>query len=427
MACGSDILRIFLQRDHPVEPEKCLNASEVFCMAPWSHIHVLPSGKIYACCMSAHAKKNAIGDLHKGDTLEGAWNSRKMRKLRRQMLMCRESGLCERCYIAEKNDQGSLRKSVNFLMAHHFDWVHRTSCDGFMDVFKVPYLDIRFSNLCNFRCRICSPYLSSGWYRDARKLWLIRRSMPKVLNVADGNPAFLSKIFELLEDVECIQFGGGEPLIMEEHYQILERLMKLRKYDVRLSYNTNCSVIQHKQYNLLEMWNGFNDVFIMASLDGSHGRGDYMRKGQHWEVTEENIRRIRRECPRVRFRLSPTISLFNAFHLIDFYKELYEKGTIHINEFATNILLEPSMYNIRNFPEPLKARLTCQYNEFIATYLTDHNASEETKNHFRAVIQYMNEESLHRLFIFKAVTRILDKLRNESFPEVFPELGELLK
>ncbi len=194
----------------------------------------------------------------------------------------------------------------------------------------------------------------------------------------------------------------------------------------QISYNTNCSIIKYKNYDLLEMWKNFKDILIMASLDGSHERGEYMRKGQKWDIIEKNIAKIRKECPHIYFQLSPTISVFNAFHLIDFYKGLYEKGYIKVDEIATNILLEPAEYNIRNFPPHLKSKLTQQYDDFIATYLEANNATEKTKDHFRAVINYMNEENMNNLSGFKTITKRLDKLRNEEFPEVFPEIKELV-
>ena len=411
--------------DTAVDPQGLLKRSRVFCMAPWSHIHVLPDGKIYACCMSAHSEKNALGDLHKGDSLEKAWNSRKMRGIRRSMLSGKRTSLCERCYIAEENKQHSFRNSVNYEMAHHVDAVKKTARDGRLREFKVPYLDIRLSNLCNYRCRICCAGLSSAWRDDALKLGWIDDSMPKVLNAGEGNNEFMSSVIDLVDDVERIFFAGGEPLIMDEHYEILDRLMKKEKWNTHIAYNTNCSVIRYKRYDLLEMWKKFKDVFILASLDGSHERGDYMRKGQEWDTVEQNILEIKKECPHVRFRLSPTVSLFNAFHMIDFYKELHEKGLIGIDDIGTNILLEPAMYNIRNFPPHLKSELTERYKDFIAVYLDTHKALEETKNHFRAVVNYMNGDTLKDLWKFKWVTSRLDELRDESFSEIFPEIREL--
>jgi len=422
----ADILEKFIKRKCVKDPDILLKTSEVFCMAPWTHIHVLPTGKIYTCCMSAHLKRNAIGDLHKKDTLESAWNSPKMRNIRKNMLKGKKDNLCERCYIAEKNNQHSFRQSINVNLAHHFDMVQQTDNNGYLKSFKVPYLDIRFSNRCNYRCRICCPNLSSGWHHDAIKLGLINDSMPKVLDAAEGNSAFLPEVIELLDDLEMIMFAGGEPLIMDEHYKILEILIKKKKWGTNISYNTNCSIIHYKDYDLLNMWSNFKNIFIMASLDGSHKRGDYMRKGQKWEIVEKNIAKIRKECPHIRFQLCPTVSLFNAFHLIDFYKQLYEKGYIQVDEIATNILLEPPAYNIRNFPPHLKSKLTQMYNDFITTYLEPKNAGETTINHFRAVINYMNEKKLNKLSRFKLLTMALDDLRNENFSEVFPEIKELV-
>ena len=409
-----------------IDAEELLKRSETFCMAPWSHIHVLPSGKIFTCCMAAHLKKNAVGDLHGGDSLESAWNSRKMREIRRSMLTGGRIALCERCYIAEENNQHSFRQSINLNMSHHFDMVSRTEPDGTLGVFKIPYLDIRFSNLCNYRCRICCPELSSGWYEDALELGSMDGSKPKILNAAGGESPLLADFYDLLDDVETIFFAGGEPLIMEEHYEIVNRLIEKKRRATHISYNTNCSVLGYKGHRLPEMWKEFDDIFILASLDGSHERGDYMRKGQKWDLVEENIGTMRKECPHVRFRLSPTVSLFNAYHLLDFYRELLDKGLIRVDEIATNILLEPEMYSVKNFPPRMKSELTGLYEEFVTAYLEEKKASEETKGHFRAVVNYMNSGDLNKLGRFRWVTRRLDEIRGEDFSSVFPELEELM-
>lgn len=122
----ANLLPKFKRKKLSKRSEELLEKSKAFCMAPWSHIHVLPTGKIYACCMSAHLEENAIGDLHKGDSLESAWNSPKMRLARRNMLKGKKTGLCERCYIAENNNQHSFRNSINVTMAHHFEMVYQT-------------------------------------------------------------------------------------------------------------------------------------------------------------------------------------------------------------------------------------------------------------------------------------------------------------
>ena len=409
-----------------MDPDRLLKGSQVFCLAPWSHIHVVPTGKVYPCCMSAHLEQNAIGDLRLGDTLESSWNSPKMRDLRKSMLNGQPSACCERCYIPEKNNLSSFRRGINFKMASHFDKVGRTDADGGLDVFRVPYLDIRFSNRCNFRCRTCCPDLSSGWRADAVKLGWIDGSSSSEIRAAEAGGPFMTRIFSLIDDAESVFFAGGEPLLMDEHYQILNRLIARKKWRVRLAYNSNCSVLQYKQYDLLKMWKRFKDILILASLDGSHKRGDYIRKGQDWAAIEGNIAAIRKKCPQALLRLAPTVSVFNAFHLTGFFQELIDKRLFKMYEINVNILFEPAIYNIRNFPPRLKEKLTRQYEDFINEYLPSGRSAETAREHFQAVIRYMNGGILQCLGEFRQVTRQLDELRNENFCEVFPEIRELL-
>jgi hypothetical protein len=174
------------------------------------------------------------------------------------------------------------------------------------------------------------------------------------------------------------------------------------------------------------MWTQLSNVFVMASLDGSHKRGDYMRKGQDWERTEANVQRMRKECPHVQFRLWPTVSVFNVLHLPDFYLYMQQRELIGVDDIVTNILLEPVFYSVRTLPPALKRTVTQRYDEFVRDDLTKLGVREETKDQFRAVVAYMNEEQLNALGKFRFMTRKLDALRKESFADTFPELRSLM-
>ena len=207
-----------------MDKEHLLEKSPVFCIAPWTHIHVLTTGEVFPCCMSAHKPENAIGNLQRGDTLESAWNSKRMRALRLKMLQGKPSSLCERCYKMEEVGQESWRTSENRQMSHHFAEVQKTDKWGRLDELHLPYLDIRFSNVCNLKCRICTPKLSSSWYKDGVALGYVKSRDPVVVRATKDPQTLWDQIVPLIPRAEHFHFAGGEPLIMEEHYQILDLL-----------------------------------------------------------------------------------------------------------------------------------------------------------------------------------------------------------
>ena len=149
-----------------------------------------------------------------------------------------------------------------------------------------------------------------------------------------------------LDYVEHIYFAGGEPLLMEEHYRILEELLQRGRTDVRLTYNTNFTHTDLKGRSVFEYWKQFKSVAVGASLDDSGSRGEYIRKGSEWSTLEQNRRLMLATCPEVDFYISPTLSILNAQHLPEFHRDWVAKGLIKPQDLKINILQNPAHYRI---------------------------------------------------------------------------------
>ena len=410
-----------------VGSEKHLKRSKVFCMAPWAHLHVLTNGKVFPCCVSGHDTENAVADLRTGDTLETAWNSERMRALRRNMLAGTPSRLCERCYTNESLGLDSFRTNENEQLAHHYSWVERTDDTGRLGELHLPYLDLRVSNLCNLKCRICCHQYSTSWYGDAVKLGQLLPSQPALVVAVDDTEALFEQLRPLLPTLEHIHFAGGEPLIMPEHYRLMDELAAIGKTDLRVSYNTNFSLLRYKTYDAVALWKNFRSVDVSASLDGMGARGDYMRKGQQWDRIEANRERLLRECPHVDFQIAATVSLMNVLHMPDFFRDWHQKGYITPNRMKMNLLFEPEYYNVRGLPHGLKRRVEDLYGRFIEDYLEPlGDTAGELVTNFQAIVTYMNEADVDVVGEFRRVTKELDVIRGESFANIFPELAEFV-
>jgi organic radical activating enzyme len=294
------------------------------------------------------------------------------------------------------------------------------------------YMDFRFSNVCNFRCRSCGPQLSSRWNADAKKIW--PRSWdktwngPAILKVVNNSTVNWEEIEGLLPDLEEIYFAGGEPLIMEEHYRILKLLEDKELYHVNLRYNTNFSEMKFKGQDVMKIWNKFQRVEVGASLDASYKRGEYMRKGQEWDQVIRNRERMLKVCPDVRFYLSVTISLMNVWHLPDFHREWVEKGYIKVNEINDNILIFPNYYRIQVLPEKYKAKIRAKYKEYIEGYLSQQKENDRALRCFNSTLTFLDQKDMtNELPALREYTQVLDEIRGENFEEVFPELKGIME
>ena len=350
----------------------------------------------------------------------GAAGGVPMQRLRADMLNETPNAACGRCYEQEKSGFFSGRQSANKHHGHHIKKLESNP-------FEMTYWDIRFSNLCNLKCRSCGHIFSSQWYQDQAKLagpdWKARNT---VLNYAGRTETDMwEQLIPHLDYVEQIYFAGGEPLLMEEHYRILDELVRRKRFDVRLIYNTNFTHTDLKGRSVFDYWKQFKSVAVGASLDASGARGEYIRKGTDWAVVEQNRRKMIEICPEVDFYISPTLSIMNAEHLPDFHRDWVEQGLIRAQDLNVNILQDPVHYRIDIAPAEYKGILLARYREHIE-WLRGQDPLQRATVGFESAITFMTAtDNTHLLDTFWRKTHELDSIRNERMLDIIPELAAL--
>jgi len=408
-------------KDMTPRQKELLIDSNTFCMMPWLHLHAFPDGRAYPCCFGLD--KYPVGDLNR-DSMETVFNGEDMRQMRLNMLSNKPSRQCTKCYDQEKSGFFSLRLSSNKHFGHNIGMIDSTQPDGSAD-FVIKYWDIRFSNLCNMACRSCGTWFSSNWYEDHKKLTGRPPDHAKVMRVGRNENDIWEQMLEHFDYVEQFYFAGGEPLVMEEHYKILKELDRRKMYHVRLIYNTNFSKLRFKDMDVLELWNKFDSVSVGASLDAMGPRAEFMRKGTIWTETESNRRRMQEICPKVDFYISATVGLINALHVVDFHRDWTDRAFIKPQDFNFNLLQFPYWQRIDLLPQDYKERVREKYEQHIAWLRPQDHLTRATKG-FQSGIDYMMRRDNYKDFQqFKEGMYKIDKIRNESIVEVFPELKEL--
>ena len=400
--------------------EFLLKQSNVFCIYPWIHLHAYPTGEAYPCC-HAEMGPGRIGNC-KQQTLQEIWSGEPLARLRDDMLHERENPACTRCYEQERAGFFSGRRSANKHHGHHIKKLDDNP-------FELTYWDIRFSNLCNLRCRSCGHIFSSSWYQDQAELagaeW---RARNRVMNFAGRTEIDMwEQLKPHLDYVEQIYFAGGEPLMMEEHYLILEELERRERFDVRLIYNTNFSQVKLKERYVFDYWRKFSSVAVGASLDAMGERAEYIRKGTNWATVEDNRRRMLDTCPAVDFYISPTLSIMNAHHLPDFHRAWTEAGLIRAQDLNVNILQDPVHYRIDIAPREYKTQIELRYREHMAWLYQQGDSLGRATQGFEAAINFMRvTDNTHLIDQFWRKTHELDGIRGENMLAVLPEL-EILR
>ena len=254
---------VYINESELTEKQKHqLMYSDKFCILPWIHMHAFPDGRAYPCCLSVMDKP--IGNLRQ-NTMKEVWNDNPLKQMRKNMLEDKSCKECVKCYEQEKNGFFSMRNSQNKNMGHHIGITEETKPDGHFERFELKYYDIRFSNLCNLSCRTCGDIFSSNWVKEAKKYGWLKPDHPNVSYSGRYEMDMWEQLEPHLDFIENVYFAGGEPLMMKEHYNLLNELLRRGRKDVRLTYNTNFTELVFKKQDVLELWNQVECVSVGAS------------------------------------------------------------------------------------------------------------------------------------------------------------------
>lgn len=335
-------------------------------MAPWTHTYLSPQTERRMCCASREPAQNftqyidtATGTGHYQPlTLDDHWNSEHMRSVRRRMMAGETLPECAVCNDKLLNTD-VYRDYFNKLFEHKYrDAMAQTTEDGTTYMRPVSW-DYRFSNYCNFKCRTCGDMLSSAWEVEQR--------VYNMIDWSDSNNSWLKpdirkQIFEFQRsqveqefhdaverhDIEEVYWVGGEPLMFEQHWTYMKRIIELgdgRRVYAR--YNTNLSQINYKGTNLFtDILAHLRDYQICASLDGTGIIGEYIRTGLKYDQWLENYRfGVSHSRHRRQMRIDFTLTLPGLFEIDNIVKLAAETNTDILAKvvfaFTPDIVLSP--------------------------------------------------------------------------------------
>ena len=336
------------------------------CLAPWVHTYLSPQTERRMCCASREPAQNfrQYIDTESGTgtyipiTLEQHWNGEHMRSVRRRMMAGERLPECEVC-----NDQllntDVYRTYFGQLFHHKYSAIlERTDATGYTTMQPVSW-DYRFSNLCNFKCRTCGDMLSSSWeseqkthdmvnWVDPKNNWMRSEVREQISKFQDSQ---IEKEFsDAVEQhrVEEVYWVGGEPLMYEQHWRYMQRIIELGDGPkVYARYNTNLSRVDYRGINLYrDILPGIRDWQICASLDGTGAIGEYIRTGLDYNQWLENFRgavEIQRYSRQVRIDFTLTLPGMFEVGSITKLAQQFNVGILAkvIFSFSPDIVMSP--------------------------------------------------------------------------------------
>lgn len=374
------------------------------CILPWIHAHIHTTGNVYPCCHSISSNAAIMGSV-KSDSLENIINSDNMKKLRLNMLSNVKSPVCTKCYEMEDSGITSYRNRHNDYFKKHFNIIESTTSDGTIDP-NIKFIDVRFSNICNLKCRTCYHELSSSIAAEEGRKVIMIKALPDY------------DIFEKqYSNIERIYFAGGEPLLMKEHLDLLQKLIvKGVSKNIVLEYNSNVTNLEFKGDNFVMLWQEFKNVSISASIDAIGKRGEYIRHGCKWKTVEDNILMLTKY---VSVNLSLTASALNISSIVDTHKYLIKEKIINDKvKLSIGYVISPSFYSAKIIPESIRNDILSNINEYIDKLKADPFIDQlHMLSNFLKTGKY--NPALFKKFLSDSVR--LDIIRGESIFEIFPE------
>ena len=343
-----------------------MNKPNNLCMAPWVHTYLSPQTERRMCCASREPAQNfqQYIDTSAGTgkyipiTLDEHWNGEHMQSVRRRMMSGETLPECEVCNDKLLNTS-VYRDYFNQLFAHKWaDVQASTTVDGTTTMLPVSW-DYRFSNLCNFKCRMCGDMLSSAWESEQRQHNMIQWNNPQNhwmkpevrSKITDFQDSVVEQEFaRAVEEhrVEEVYWVGGEPLMYSQHWKYMRRIIELGDGpNVYARYNTNLSRVSLRDVNLFtDILGHLRDWQICASLDGTGEIGEYIRTGldyQAWLVNFQQALAIRRHSRQL--RIDFTLTLPGMFEVLNIERLAQELGVDVLAKvvfsFSPDIVMSP--------------------------------------------------------------------------------------
>jgi MoaA/NifB/PqqE/SkfB family radical SAM enzyme len=392
-----------------------------FCVLPWVSLEASPIGTVRPCCLAddelsdENGKKFTLDRAH----LTDIQNSAGMRDLREQFLAGKQPQTCRRCWTEERSGRTSKRM-------HTLDRLKHMGIDDNWnsDAKPLMFLDLKLGNICNLKCRICGSWSSSQYAaeeiaqlpQDQKKSSYPYR-MLRAGAWPQENTQFWDQIDQCLHNIRYIEFTGGEPFMIDQHFAMLQGIVDRGiAHNVEIHYNTNGTQYPEKAH---EIWRHFKTVEIAFSIDDLDQRFEYQRTNAVWTEVCDNLERfkqLRAQYPNIQLQCCSTVNVFNVRYIDQLAQWILDQ---EFDFVYWNIMHDAWYFSIAALPDAAKSAIThhLRYNAVPARYQRDING----------VVEFMNNGTSSDGVMLRSNIADLDRKRNQDFARICPEMAQLIE
>ena len=392
-----------------------------FCVLPWVSLEASPVGTVRPCCLADDEIVDNTGNKFSLLTadFQDVQNSDHMRRLREQFLAGEKPQTCRKCWNEERAGRTSKRMHTLDRMKHMGITNEWTT-----DAKPLMFLDLKLGNICNLKCRICGSWSSSQYAAEEiaalpqeEKKKSYAYQMIKAGNWPVENDQFWNQIDLCLDDIRYIEFTGGEPFMIGEHFDMLQGIVDRGiAGQVEIHYNTNGTIFPE---DAEEIWQHFKTVEIAFSIDDIGERFEYQRTNAKWDAVQENIEKffkLKRYLPNtIQLQVCTTVNIFNIRYL----DQVAQWNAAHAFNFVYwNMMHDAWYFSIATLPNSVKTELTM--------FLKTCDIPAQYAQEFDRIIEFMNNGASTDGFMLNLKIRDLDNKRNQDFALIAPEMSELI-
>ena len=392
-----------------------------FCVLPWISLETSPIGTVRPCCLAEEEIVDDNGNKFDLNTASfvNIQNSQYMQNLRQDFLNAQQPSACRKCWREERAGRTSKRMHTLDRLKHMLPDQTWTA-----DAKPLMFLDLKLGNICNLKCRICGSWSSSQFAveelanlgpNEDRKTnhhyqMLKQGAWPR------ENPTFWKEIDQVVDQIRYIEFTGGEPFMIQEHFDMLQGLVDRGiAHNIEIHYNTNGT--QYPE-NADEIWKHFKLVEIAFSIDDVDERFEYQRTNAVWKEVCRNIgwfRTLREHYSNIRLQVCSTVNVFNVMYLEELAQWIAQQAFDFV---YWNMMHEAYYFSISTLPTNAKLA--------IATQLQQAVVDDSTHQEFSKIIDFMNRGVSLDGNILRMKIADLDRKRNQDLSVVEPKFAKLI-
>jgi len=388
-----------------------------FCVLPWVSLEASPIGTVRPCCLAEEEIVDESGakfDLATAD-LSVVQSSQYMQRLRQDFLDKKQPATCRKCWNEERSGRTSKRMHTLNRLKHMIPDAEWT-----VDARPLVFLDLKLGNICNLKCRICGSWSSSSFATEElqfltpeKKKESFHYQMLRAGAWPKENTQFWGEISRVLDQIRYIEFTGGEPFMIQQHFDMLQEIVDLGiAHQVEIHYNTNGTNYPEKGPAI---WRHFKTVEIALSIDDVGARFEYQRTNADWMQVQENVRRfreLRNEHTNIQLQVCTTVNVFNVAYLEAVANWIDRQGFDFV---YWNMLHEAYYFSISTLPQEAK--------DIISQRLQAAQVSERNRLDFNNIIEFMQRGVSLDGRVLRMKVEDLDWKRRQDLRTDHPELA----